>query len=293
MKPGIAIVGAGKVGSALAVALQRAGYPIAGIASRSLKSAKELGRRLGVSYSDFPAAIAAGAKIVFITTPDREIANAAQIIAGSGGFNKEQVVVHTSGLLPASAIDVAKKYGAAIAAFHPLQSFADVETAVSNLPGSYFSMQGDPAALEILQQITEDLQGSSFIIKEQDKPLFHAAATVTSNYLVAVIHLAAGLFGKLGVEREQSVQALFPLIQGTLNNIESAGTVQALTGPVERGDAATLQSHMAALSKLGPAERQAYKILGCITVDIALQKGSINMETASELVKILEDNNGE
>lgn len=293
MKPTIAVVGAGKVGSALAVALQKAGYPIAGIASRSLKSAKKLAERLKTGYADLPAKITSGAQVVFITTPDREVANVAKTIAGAGGFNKAQVVVHTSGLLPAAVLAAAKIAGANVAAFHPVQSFAGVEDAVANLPSTYFSIQGDQGAVEVLQQITKDLQGSSFVISAQDKPLYHAAAVVASNYLVTVIHLATSLFVELGVEREQSLQALLPLIRGTLNNIEHKGTLQALTGPVERGDAATLQSHLVALSKLDPVKRQAYQILGRLTVEIALQKGAINPATAGELIKIMEDDHHE
>ncbi|MBM7856032.1 putative short-subunit dehydrogenase-like oxidoreductase (DUF2520 family) [Desulfohalotomaculum tongense] len=289
-KPAVAVVGAGKVGSALAVVLQKAGYPIVGVASGSLKSARALGRRLGVRYSEHPAEITIQAQVVFITTPDREIKSAAAAIAAAGGFKKGQIVVHTSGSLPSVAIEVVKEYGAVPAVFHPLQSFADIETAVSNLPGSFFALEGEPPALEILQQMLADLQGRGITIKTGDKPLYHAAAVVASNYLVTIIHLATEMLGRLGMEQKQAVEALLPLIQGTLNNIKNKGTTAALTGPVERGDSVTLHNHLKALSVLGPVEQRVYKVLGALTVEIALQKGSISEQVAQNLIQTLEGN---
>lgn len=288
-KPTIAVVGAGKVGSALSVALHRNGYPITGVASRNLSTAKKLGERLGVCYSDIPAVITPKAKVIFITTPDREITGTVNSIANQAGFCSGQVVAHASGLLPASVMETARRYDASVAAFHPLQSFADVETAITNLPGSYFFLEGDRAALDCLEPVVHDLGGKGFTIKEEDKPLYHAAATVASNYLVAIIHMATEMLGRFGLDKQQSVEALLPLIQGTVNNIKGEGSVKALTGPVERGDTPTIQKHLGVLSQLHTREKQAYISLAQITVAIALQKGSIDKIKADELISILEE----
>ncbi|MTI82158.1 MAG: DUF2520 domain-containing protein [Firmicutes bacterium] len=292
-KPSIAIVGAGKVGSALAVALQKADYPIVGIASRSLQSAQKLGLRLQVDYSDQPAQIVTKAKTVFITTPDREITKTTVSIAAAGGFKEGQVVVHTSGVLSSKAIIIAAEHGASIAAFHPLQSFADIDTAINNLPGSYFALDGDAVALKTLEPILNDLQGKGITINAKDKPLYHAAAVVASNYLVTILHLATEMLSKLGMDQKQAAEALFPLIQGTINNIKNKGTANALTGPIERGDKETMQKHLDKLALFDLEEQQAYKALGAMTVKIALEKGSIDEDTAYQLINTLEVSNHE
>jgi predicted short-subunit dehydrogenase-like oxidoreductase (DUF2520 family) len=289
-KPTVAVVGAGKVGSALAVALQGAGYPIVGVVSRGLSSAEKLGLRLGVDFSTDLAQFIKDAQIVFITTPDREVVSTATKVAKNGGLKTGKIVVHTSGSIPSTAINVVKQYGAFAAAFHPLQSFADVETAIANLPGSYFAIEGDSKALPVLNQLMNDLQGHGITINPEDKPLYHAAAVVASNYLVSTIHLATEMLAKLGLDRQQSVPALLPLIMGTLNNIKNETTIKALTGPVERGDSITLEKHINAITKLAPVEQEVYQSLGKLTVMLALQKGSIDEVKAQELINILEGN---
>ncbi|WP_031517116.1 Rossmann-like and DUF2520 domain-containing protein [Desulfofalx alkaliphila] len=286
-KPSIAVVGAGKVGSALAVTLQRLGYPLIGVASRNIKTAQALGERLSVKYTDFPAEVTGDAEVVFITTPDRHISATAQLIANEGGFTKGQVVAHTSGSLAASAVGIARSCGAAAAALHPLQAFADVEMAIANLAGSYFAMEGDPEGLAVLQGVVEDLKGKGFIIKEADKPLYHAAAVVASNYLVALIHMATEMLSKMGLDGRQAVEALQPLILGTINNVKSKGTVEALTGPVERGDVVTVEKHLAALEQMEIDVQEAYKRLGIITAHMAENKGTIDKDLARIIKRLL------
>ncbi len=286
-KPSVAIVGAGKVGSALAVALNNAGYPIVGVASRTLRSAQKLGQRLNVRYSEKASEVTA-ADIIFITTPDREITAAAQSIAADGGYRSGQIVAHTSGSLPATAVEVAQKFGAKVASFHPLQSFADVKTAISNLPGSYFALEGEAEALAVLHVVVQDLKGTAFTIKKEDKPLYHAAAVVASNYLTATVYLATSMLKELGLENKQAVEALLPLIQGTINNIKKAGPIKALTGPIERGDGITLNKHLQALREINPIYKKTYQMLGRLTIEIAVSKGSIDKKTSAELIKILE-----
>lgn len=292
-KPILAIVGAGKVGSALAVALQRKGYSIAGVSSRSLASAKDLGQQLSVPYSLRAADVTVGAQVIFITTPDREVVNVTTDIAEAGGFKPGQLVVHTSGSLPYTVLESARQCGALTGGFHPLQSFADVETAIANLPGAFFALEGEEAALPVLEKILVDLEGRGITINPTDKPLYHAAAVVASNYLVTIIHMATSMLSKLGVERNQAVEALSPLIMGTIENIKTKGTIQALTGPVERGDTTTIHKHLTSMAELPAVDQSLYKALGRLTVEIAQQKGSINTDTAKEINEILGGKNND
>lgn len=286
-RPAIAIVGAGKVGSALALLLQAKGYPVTGVASRTPASAQRLAAELGVIAVENPEQITLEADIVFITTPDREIAPASADIAKRGGFRPGQVVAHTSGAHPSHELRGVRDARALAVSIHPLQSFADVKLAKENLPGSYFALEGDEGALPLAHQVVEDLQGKAFTIKAEDKYLYHAAACIASNYLVALMHFSTGLYGRFGLSREEAFQAMLPLVQGTINNIGKVGPVAALTGPIARGDGSTIQGHLPALEKVGTEEHDLYSLLAKYTVGVAREKGSITQDQAKKLLNIL------
>lgn len=288
-RPTIAVVGAGKVGSALALLLNRQGYPVAGVASKSITSARRVAEELKVPATDKPEEVTAGADVVFITTPDREIAGVAGDIAQKGGFRPGQVVFHTSGAHPADEVGAARRSGALAGSLHPLQSFADVKMAMESLPGSYFALEGDGEALPVAELIVKDLGGRSFSIAAKDKPLYHAAACIASNYLVSLLHFATGLYGCFGLSRAEAFEALLPLIRGTIKNISQVGPAAALTGPVARGDGPTLAGHLEALQEVGRQELDLYRDLGLYTVKVALEKGSISAGQGKGLEDIFKE----
>jgi len=285
-KPALAVVGAGKVGSALAILLQKKGYPVAGTASRTFSSAEKLARVLNCPAYKRPWELTRRAGLVLITTPDREIARVAQEIAGAGGFGPGQVVAHTSGAHAAAELRGVREAGALAVSIHPLQSFADVEGAMKNLPGSYFALEGDAAALSLARQVVDDLNGKALIIGAEDRPLYHAAACIASNYLVSLMHFATGLYRYFGLSREEAFGALLPLVQGTIQNVSRVGPAQALTGPVARGDAPTIASHLPALARVGKEELDLYRALGLYTVRVAREKGSIDDRQAAQLKEV-------
>ncbi|WP_449241273.1 Rossmann-like and DUF2520 domain-containing protein [Desulfoscipio gibsoniae] len=284
-KVSIAIIGAGKVGSALGILLQQKGYDVAAVASRTAESAEQLGRRLNCPVLNNKEA-AFRAELVFITTPDRSIAPVAAEIAGSGGFRPGQVVAHTSGAHAAGELHGVREAGACAISIHPLQSFAEVAAAMENLPGSYFALEGDESALPLARQVVEDLNGKWFTISAADKPIYHAAACIASNYLVSLMHFATGLYAQFGLKPKEAFEALYPLVQGTVANITKAGPTGALTGPVARGDTPTIAGHMKAFRELDPRLQELYSLLGQYTVKVALEKGSINHEQSEELIKV-------
>ncbi|AEF93056.1 Domain of unknown function DUF2520-containing protein [Desulfotomaculum nigrificans CO-1-SRB] len=285
-KPSFAVIGAGKVGSALGLLLKERGYRPVGVASRSMSSAQKLAEQLETRAFHQPAAAARAAELVFITTTDREIGPTASLIARQGGCYSGQIVVHTSGALASNIMEPVRQQGAWAVSVHPLQSFANVAGARENLPGSCFALEGDEQALPAAQELVKDLQGQYFVIKAEDKPLYHAAAVVASNYLVSLIHLSSSIYQELGLSEKQSLDALFPLIQGTLNNIARVGTTAALTGPVARGDGATLLRHMQALKGMDWRTQQAYSRLGLYTVKVAMENGSITANEGAALSNI-------
>lgn len=284
-KPSFSIIGAGKVGSALGLLLMQRGYPSAGVYSRSASSTRRLALQLNAKACNHPAE-AATADLVFITTTDREIGVMASVIARKEIPRQGQIFIHTSGALSSDIMQPVRQLGAFAISMHPLQAFSDVEMAQKNLPGSCFALEGDAGAVPAVVEIINDLAGKYFIIKAEDKPLYHAAAVVASNYLVSLIHLSTNIYKKLGLTEEQSLEALLPLIKGTINNIVKSGPTQALTGPVVRGDGTTLLGHTRALREMDWTVQEAYKSLGLYTVGVAMEKGSITNKEGTALSNI-------
>ncbi|MGQ9497435.1 MAG: Rossmann-like and DUF2520 domain-containing protein [Desulfotomaculales bacterium] len=270
-RPSVAIVGAGKAGTALGVGLARAGYEVTGVASRTPEAALRLARRLGCPAAGRPQDVTRAAGVVLITTPDRVIGEVAREIAAGGGFAPRQVVLHASGALPAEVLAPARAAGAAVGSLHPLQSFAGTEADIEALR-CYFALEGDAAALAVAERLARDLGGEPFRLATGSKPLYHAAACVASNYLVALVDLAAQMCAACGLAREQAVRTLLTLVGGTVANIERLGVPAALTGPVSRGDVPTLAAHLEALAAF-PLWKQVYACLGRYTVELARAQG--------------------
>ncbi|NOY70207.1 MAG: DUF2520 domain-containing protein, partial [Deltaproteobacteria bacterium] len=249
MKPGFSIIGCGRVGCALARHLADAGYPPGGFYSRSIASARRAAMLAGAGKKafDHEKEAVADAGIIFITTPDSVIGDAAENLAKQGGIQKGTVILHCSGALPSTELDCLKSLGAVTGAMHPLQSFAS-----SNMDGNPFSgimmaVEGTAGGVETAKTIVKDLGAVPFEIRTDGKILYHSAAVLASNYLVALMDAAISLMTQAGVEQTQAFSILKPLVFGTLANIEDSGTIGALTGPVARGDVKTVERHVAQL----------------------------------------------
>lgn len=289
MKYGFSIIGCGRVGCALARYLSMAGYRPAGFYSRHTASARRaaLFAGAGEKAADDIKSAAADADIIFITTPDAFIADVAEELAGHGGIRRGAVVLHCSGALPSTILDCIKTLGADTAALHPLQSFASNDIAPSPFEGIMMAVEGSPAAVETAKEIARDLGGIPFEIRTEGKILYHAAAVLASNYLVALMDAALCLMNCAGVDESRAFSILKPLISGTLANIEETGPVKALTGPIARGDVATVERHVGDIQKKVPDILPLYRHLGGYAIKIALRKGTITEEEALRLAEVL------
>jgi predicted short-subunit dehydrogenase-like oxidoreductase (DUF2520 family) len=282
-KTTIGFIGAGTVGTALAVRLSSKGYPVIAAASRSKSSADKLAAGIpGCKSYDSKQSVADIADLVFITTPDDAIAE----VAAELNWHSGQSVIHCSGADSLESLEPAKQAGAQAGGFHPLQTFASVAHAIENLPGSTFALESDGELLEILKQMASALEGNWVRLRAEDKVLYHTAAVVACNYLVTLVKLATDLWGNFDVSTPEATRALMPLLRGTLNNIENVGLPNCLTGPIARGDMGTIKKHLAALEKSAPALLSTYRDLGSQTVPIALDKGKIGAGTADELQRL-------
>lgn len=173
-----------------------------------------------------------------------------------------------------------------VGSFHPLQTFASIQKAVENIPGSTFALEAEEPLLSILKDMVTKLKGNWVVLKAEDKAAYHTAAVLVSNYLVTLVKLGTDLWHTFGVSSDQAILALMPLIKGTLNNIANVGLPNCLTGPIARGDTGTIQKHLDTLEKLIPGMVSTYRELGLQTIPIALAKGKIDESKAGELKEI-------
>lgn len=280
----IGFVGAGTVGTALAVRLSQRGCPVIAASSRSLSSAQKLAELVNnCQVCQTAQEVADAAQLVFITTPDDVIAG----VASEVQWHEEQGVVHCSGAHSVDILEPAKRLGAAIGSFHPLQTFASYQQAIENLPGSTFVVEAEEPLLSQLKGLACILDGSYVELKPGNKVLYHAAAVFVSNYLVTLVKLALDLWQDFGVPPDEATKALLPLLKGTINNIDNIGLPHCLTGPVARGDLSTIGKHLSALEAKDYSLLITYKELGLQTIPIALAKGRIDEHRAEEITTLL------
>ncbi len=280
----IGFIGAGRVGTSLALLLCRQDYRVSAVYSRSPDSSRKLAEGIkGCHIFADIQGVADNSELVFITTPDDAIAT----IADSVKWQPGQMVVHCSGADSTDILASSRKAGALTGVFHPLQTFASTEQALENISGSTFAIEALEPLLGNLKKMTYDLGGSWIEIKAEDKAIYHIAAVFTCNYLVTLMKIATDLWQTFGISPLQSAQALLPLVKGTVNNIETIGLLDCLTGPIARGDTGTITKHISALNKKAPHLIATYKELALKTIPIALEKGGINKSQASALEAIL------
>jgi len=277
-------IGAGTVGTALAVLLSRKGYKVARVYDKNRSSAEKLVNSVsGCRVMGNSQQVVDGAELTFITTPDSAI----ERVVARVKWSKGQSVVHCSGADSTDILENARKAGAMVGGFHPLQTFAGVQQAIDNIPGSAFAIEADEPLLKNLKKMAEALDGHWITLKASDKAAYHAAAVFASNYTVTLVKMATDLWKTFSIPTDQATKALLPLMRGTLHNIETIGIPQCLTGPIARGDAGTVRKHLNEIRKKVPELLFPYKELGLQTIPIALAKGKINKHQADEMEMLL------
>jgi predicted short-subunit dehydrogenase-like oxidoreductase (DUF2520 family) len=282
----LGFIGAGTVGTALAVLLKRQGYPVVAVASRSNFSADKLAKNVHGCRVITPQEVADAADLVFITTPDDSIV----AVVSSVKWHSGRSVIHCSGADSIDILEPARQSGAMVGGFHPLQTFAGASQAIENLPGSTFALEAEEPLLTTLKEMATALDGRWIRLQAGDKVAYHTAAVFASNYLVTLVKMATDLWKTFAIPTDQATQALLPLIRGTLHNIENIGIPQCLTGPIARGDTGTIKKHLKTLREKAPALLFPYKELGLQTIPIALAKGRINDKQAAEMEATLKTN---
>ena len=269
----VAVIGAGTVGTAIAVLLERAGHRIVGISGRAETRTRASSYLPGVPFLE-PAAAAAQAELVVIGTPDDVIEQTAEALAAAAAVGPGTSVTHLSGSLGLEVLRAAAEAGARVLAIHPLQTFPDVDSALEGLPGCAIAVTAaDDDGSLLGERLAGDVGGEPFRLANDLRPLYHAAAVFASNYLVTTSAIAQSLFGAAGVP--EPAGAMAPLQRASLDHVEQLGSAQALTGPAVRGDAGTIRRNLEALGRHAPDLVPPYVAMARATLDIAERSGRL------------------
>ncbi|PIE59655.1 MAG: NADP oxidoreductase [Desulfobulbus propionicus] len=283
------IIGCGRVGTHLAVFLEKSGFVPASFSSRSLTSAQGTCRTVGKGVV-VPAVEDAAkmADMIFLATPDMEIESVCETIAAKGGFSSHHKVFHLSGALGSDILSSAKKAGAATGSIHPLQAFVPYQEGQdSPFTGIHMGIEGDETAVCLGEKIVTALGGTSFVMPTSAKVLYHAAAVTASNYLVTLVHASLQMMQQTGLDAFQAYHLLEPLIQGSLENIKTKGTVKGLTGPISRGDFPIIEGHLKNMEAQLPELVELYRILGHYTLELARQGKGLDEKDGQILARLL------
>jgi len=285
----IAIIGPGRVGLALGLCLEQAGRRVAVIGARSPQRAREAAH----CFHHPPApmtieAAAAAADIALLTVPDDAIAALAGRLATERGIREGSTWIHCSGALPASAMEPLQARGCHLGSMHPLHTFAGRGPTLPCLEGTLFACEGDPSAVRTARMLARAVGGSPVEITPDGKMLYHAAAVVACNGLIALFETALQLGERSGLARKDLLPGLTHIVDATLGNIASSGTEAALTGPVSRGEAKLIEQQIAALRALDdPQALELYLSFNRTLLEIARHSGRRAPDQLDAMARLL------
>ena len=277
------MLGAGRVGTAVAVLLGRAGHRIVAVTGRGATVDRAADHLPGVPIVEPPQAAASG-ELVLVGVPDDLLPTMIRTIAPS--IRAGTWVAHLSGARGLEVLAPVVQAGGRRLAIHPLQTFPDVDVAIEAIPGSPLAVTAEDAeGWELGESLGRDLGARPFRLAEEHRAIYHAAAVFASNYLVAVSALAEELFEAAGVP--EPVEAMRPLQEASLTNVRRLGPAAALTGPVVRGDAGTIGTNLEALAASAPGAVEAYVALCRVAIDLATGLGSLTEEDRASIEEVL------
>jgi predicted short-subunit dehydrogenase-like oxidoreductase (DUF2520 family) len=281
----VAVVGAGRLGTAVAVQLARAGHTIVAVSGREATGERAKRYLPGVRVTE-PSEAANVAELTIVAVPDDLLTKTVEEIAVDGAFRARSWVAHLSGAWGLDALEAARAAGAGRFALHPLQTFPDVEGAIAGLSGCVAALTADDdEGFAIGEGLAADLTLRPFRLRDELRPLYHAAAVFASNDLVAVSAVAERLFAQADVP--DPLVAMLPLQRTTLDNVARLGPGGALTGPVVRGDAGTVARNLEALSDHAPDAVEVYVVLARVALDVAMSSGRLTPDRRAAVDEVL------
>ncbi len=281
----ILIAGTGRLARALGRLLAEHGEPVVAVAGRDAARAASAATFIGHGVK--PAELDAPPKRCtrfIIAVSDAAIGAVAAQLAAAGVARG--IAVHTCGALGREALAPLAEAGLACGTLHPLQTVATPEQGLSALASCAYMVDGDPDALEWAGRLAGSLGAMTLRLPPDGHTFYHAAAVMASNYVVALVDAAAMLMRAAGIGEQTARLALAPLVEASSSNALRQGPVEALTGPVQRGDVSTLRLHMQALEAAPDRLRELYSAAGLYTLEIAVRRG-LAPRTAARVEKVL------
>jgi predicted short-subunit dehydrogenase-like oxidoreductase (DUF2520 family) len=279
-RPGIGIVGYGRVGAAFATALQRAGHRVVAIHTRSEQRRADARERFPGSLVATPGDVARAADVIFITVPDGVIASVADSLRRAGALRAGQVVVHASGRHGLASLAPVVRARAVRAAVHPIMTLPGGRDDASLLADAAFGVTSDAAAADLVDRLVADMGGRVVHVPDETRVLYHAALVIGANFAAALAGAAVGLLATAGVAEPAAVAA--PLLRASLDNALAQGEI-AMTGPVRRSDVETLDAHLAALRRDAPDLVDSYLVLSLLTVNRLERAGVVTPAAAASV----------
>jgi len=269
----LSIIGAGKVGRTLAHLWTGTNSVVVhDVLNRSLPSAQDACSFIGAGRAIASFSELRAASIYLIATPDDDILPSCNALAATGLLNPDSIVFHCSGAKSAAILQAAAQCGAAVASVHPIRSFASPEQLIDYFAGTYCGAEGDPRALAVLGVLFSAIGGNMVAIDSERKILYHAAAVFASNYLVTLLDLARHAYMEAGVTPDTALQLMEPLVRATVDNVFRLGPAAALTGPIARGDMATVRLQQDAVDDWQTRYGDLYRDFAKLTVELAARR---------------------
>jgi predicted short-subunit dehydrogenase-like oxidoreductase (DUF2520 family) len=284
----ISIIGIGRLGGALAIALAKKGFEIENLVARNLETAEKIAAKIQqktriLKTSELDQI---SSEIIFITTQDSEIETVGENLAQA--LKGKPFIFHTSGSLSSDNLQKLKEIGCPVGSIHPLVSVSDAILGAKHFRDVFFSVEGDDAAVEKAKELVEILGGKSFSVETKYKTLYHASAVTACGHLVAVIDVALEMLQKCNLSEESAREILLPLIKSTVENLEQQTTPKALTGTFARADGETLRRQIAVLSQSVSNEAlEIFLQLGVRSLKLAEAQGTVSREKISEMREII------
>lgn len=286
----VSIIGVGRLGGALALALSKKGYEIRQLISRQNENSRKIAGLISpqpeiLSVDEFKKI---SSEIVFITAPDSQIQSTAEKLAEN--LNYRPFVFHTSGALSSEILRSLRDIGCRAASLHPLVSISDSQLGAERFKDAFFCIEGDAGAIAVARKIVTDLEGKSFSLAAEFKALYHASAVMASGHLAALFSAAAETLSACGLSNEDAREILFPLVKSAIDNLSTQTPAAALTGTFARADVETLKRHLEALRENVSEEVSAvYLQLGMRSLHLAEQQGA-DAEKLAEMKSVLMKN---